>query len=170
MNEHQSNISSVIKQIEDIYGFSIKELTSKKRQKHIVKARFILCAALHKLGLSYSQIGSLLKRDHTTAMYAIFRAKALYIDEVDGLQLEPINLTDIKHPYLSTSKKWQHIYDLYGGKCAICGFSDVVQIHHIIPRSVGGKDTQENLLVLCPNHHALLHLGLVDIKRLSVRS
>jgi hypothetical protein len=30
-------------------------------------------------------------------------------------------------------------------------------VHHIVPRSVGGKDTRENLIDLCPGCHDALH-------------
>lgn len=29
--------------------------------------------------------------------------------------------------------------------------------HHVIPLSCGGEDTNENMVVLCPNHHAVAH-------------
>lgn len=39
--------------------------------------------------------------------------------------------------------------------CVVCGFSDVVDIHHIdCDRS---NDSLDNLMVLCPNHHAMVH-------------
>lgn len=41
-------------------------------------------------------------------------------------------------------------------KCFICGWDeDSCDIHHILPKSKGGKDDFSNLSVLCPNHHRL---------------
>lgn len=34
---------------------------------------------------------------------------------------------------------------------------NIVQGHHIVPVSEGGPDTADNLVLLCPNHHALAH-------------
>jgi len=43
--------------------------------------------------------------------------------------------------------------------CRICGFKIGVVAHHIIPVSKGGDHSQDNLIHLCPNHHAMLHNG-----------
>lgn len=32
-----------------------------------------------------------------------------------------------------------------------------VECHHIVYRSQGGADAQDNLISLCPTHHALVH-------------
>lgn len=50
----------------------------------------------------------------------------------------------------------------YERKCIICGFDIVVQIHHIIGRAKGGTNDAANLAVLCPNHHAMAELGLIQ--------
>jgi 5-methylcytosine-specific restriction endonuclease McrA len=53
---------------------------------------------------------------------------------------------------------------LYGGRCQLCGFDsptvyavDSAESHHIWYRSRGGPDTAENLALLCPNHHTVVH-------------
>ncbi len=49
-------------------------------------------------------------------------------------------------------------YDLYKKiteKCFICGFDSIVELHH-----VDGKhenNSSDNLVGLCPNHHAMIH-------------
>lgn len=46
-------------------------------------------------------------------------------------------------------------------QCESCGYSDTPIIlvpHHIVARSKGGKHNPENLIILCPNCHALEHL------------
>ena len=54
----------------------------------------------------------------------------------------------------------------YIGCCEVCGWridkvlgsnSDGLEIHHIIPVSKGGTDTIDNTIVLCPNHHKMIH-------------
>ncbi|MCK5261349.1 MAG: HNH endonuclease [Thermoplasmatales archaeon] len=42
--------------------------------------------------------------------------------------------------------------------CAICRKSSDIRIHHIVFKSEGGKDEEENLIVLCGKHHDLAHL------------
>jgi 5-methylcytosine-specific restriction endonuclease McrA len=46
-------------------------------------------------------------------------------------------------------------------KCIICGFDIATRVHHIIPISEGGINHPSNLAVLCPNHHAMVHLDLI---------
>lgn len=40
---------------------------------------------------------------------------------------------------------------------SICGCRQWTDIHHIVPRSMGGEDTVENLITLCKAHHRQLH-------------
>lgn len=56
----------------------------------------------------------------------------------------------------------------YGYKCQLCDVAlpygdgqNYIEVHHL--RSLGkhdGPDTESNMLVLCPNHHALFDLAL----------
>lgn len=42
--------------------------------------------------------------------------------------------------------------------CAICGWNEsTCDIHHIIERSKGGTNNLENLIVVCPNCHRVIH-------------
>lgn len=52
------------------------------------------------------------------------------------------------------------------GCCRICGFSVVVHVHHIRPRSQGGGNQVANMITLCPNHHAMAHRKLLTMKYL----
>ena len=45
--------------------------------------------------------------------------------------------------------------------CQVCGENRVTDICHIIPRNIGGNSTIDNLLFLCPTHHALLDRGML---------
>lgn len=51
-------------------------------------------------------------------------------------------------------------------RCVICGFDIVVDVHHITPRSEGGTDDVSNLLTLCPNHHRMADLGIINVEHL----
>lgn len=53
---------------------------------------------------------------------------------------------------------------LYKGKCQICGCNpmqkysaNIAEVHHIEPFSVSHNNDSNNLIVLCPNHHRLIH-------------
>jgi len=55
-----------------------------------------------------------------------------------------------------------------GYRCAIpvCQVP-ITEVHHIVPRAEGGKDSFENLIALCPNCHRRYHSG--EISRESIR-
>lgn len=44
----------------------------------------------------------------------------------------------------------------YGKKCELCGYTMAIDTHHIIPRHKGGPHEIDNLMVVCPNCHALI--------------
>lgn len=53
---------------------------------------------------------------------------------------------------------------LYKGRCQLCGskpfdgeFGDLLEGHHIHWLSRGGPDTRDNLVLVCPSHHAAIH-------------
>ncbi len=59
--------------------------------------------------------------------------------------------------------------ELYNHQCQVCGLAIAIsgslrysEVHHIRP--LGGQhkgpDTTDNMLVLCPNHHAMFDLGI----------
>ena len=53
--------------------------------------------------------------------------------------------------------------------CSLCGwYVDGVacDLHHIIPKSVGGTNEHTNLTLICPNCHRLAHSGLIETKSL----
>lgn len=62
----------------------------------------------------------------------------------------------IRQRFMSAAKKRD------GAKCRICGFDLAVEVHHILPRSAGGTHELSNLITLCPNHHAMVHRGIVS--------
>lgn len=54
-----------------------------------------------------------------------------------------------------------------GEMCETCKFSryvDILVVHHKLPKSCGGGNEDENLIVVCPNCHAIEHLKM-RIKR-----
>lgn len=89
----------------------------------------------------------------------------------------PAEVSDYSHKgYLSKT-----IINRYSGKCAICGwratdkliktdkgihYSYGNEIHHIVPISKGGKATEDNLILLCPNHHKQAHMEVLTVQEL----
>ena len=68
----------------------------------------------------------------------------------------------IKKTYLSYSKEKKTL----GTKCAICNFDTVIHLHHIKAVSNGGDNSIKNLIVLCPNHHAMADRGIISSEEL----
>lgn len=51
---------------------------------------------------------------------------------------------------------------VFGGSCAVCGFSRLVEYAHRTPKRNGGLARPDNIVPLCPNHHALFDRGLLE--------
>ena len=52
----------------------------------------------------------------------------------------------------------------YGNKCELCGYGLIVESHHILPKNKGGLHEVNNLMVLCPNCHALITKRYLSLK------
>jgi predicted restriction endonuclease len=52
----------------------------------------------------------------------------------------------------------------YGNKCELCDYRLVVETHHILPKNKGGLHEVGNLIVLCPNCHALITRRYLNLK------
>lgn len=77
-------------------------------------------------------------------------------------------------PEYYRSEHWKKVrsqaFEYYGRKCAICGTTQRLQVHHLIykrnGRSVlGREDIQKDLVVLCKKHHPKGYYSLRTIKR-----
>ena len=42
-----------------------------------------------------------------------------------------------------------------------CNKRENLEIHHIIPRSLGGKNVEWNLISLCHKHHEMITMGKI---------
>lgn len=72
---------------------------------------------------------------------------------------------DIDHDYgCKNTIPWkQALIFHFKHKCSICGYDKIVEAHHIIPISEGGLTTLKNGILLCPNCHAEIHAGLLNL-------
>lgn len=70
-------------------------------------------------------------------------------------------------PYGNKRQKKQHkILHIPNNKCSICKWVGPCDRHRIIYGQYGGEYKEENLLILCPNCHRLLHLGRLVIEKI----
>jgi len=51
----------------------------------------------------------------------------------------------------------------YGNRCELCSYPLSIDTHHVIPKYKGGRHEIDNLMVICPNCHALITRGIVKI-------
>ncbi len=68
-------------------------------------------------------------------------------------------------PVVSRARSWARtLRKLYDDRCQLCGWSsrasyetEVCEAHHLHWLSRGGPDEIQNLVLLCPNHHRVVH-------------
>lgn len=69
----------------------------------------------------------------------------------------------------------EKLKNLYKGRCQLCGFDPLLLYgvpaccsHHIVYLSRGGRDEMQNLILVCPNHHEVIHAtnAVFDFKEL----
>lgn len=67
-------------------------------------------------------------------------------------------------PVTRTARLVHQLKERYAGRCQICQWSprerygvEVAEGHHALWISRGGADDLDNLVLLCPNHHRLVH-------------
>ena len=49
-------------------------------------------------------------------------------------------------------------------RCIACKKSKKLHFHHLKPKSLGGKNSSDNIVLLCSSCHALLHLNYIKIR------
>ena len=77
----------------------------------------------------------------------------------------------LKREVFNTHGSWKNaLIRKFGHKCAICGYSLIVESHHIISRINGGLMSIKNGVLLCPNHHAEAHAGILNVKIALIKS
>jgi len=64
-----------------------------------------------------------------------------------------------------TPKVRRHVWHRDHGNCTVdgCRSSRNIDVHHIVPRYLGGGHEAENLTLLCSGHHRSLHNGALQI-------
>lgn len=62
---------------------------------------------------------------------------------------------------------YQSCYNIYM-ECEICKFNRYIERCHIIPKRLGGRNDEDNMLYLCPNHHKLLDNMLLDKEEITL--
>ena len=66
---------------------------------------------------------------------------------------------------LRSRRNVRKIVEMYEGRCQICEYDprqiydgDICHVHHIVWVSRGGDSELNNLCLVCPSHHAAIHM------------
>ena len=91
---------------------------------------------------------------------------AIDIDE----PIQPSRVRIETYRIIRDSATSREIKQLYQNECQLCGESlrlkdgrEYSEVHHIQPLGKGGPDIRENILCVCPNHHALLDFVAIPL-------
>lgn len=57
---------------------------------------------------------------------------------------------------VASPARWQRIIDAKRGLCRVCETDRHIQFHHLVPRAIGGSDTESNIVPLCAVCHGLV--------------
>lgn len=94
-------IGDIIEKVSEAFKVHRQDILGRAKYDFILPARFALCKILYERGMSYSQIGRVLDRDHTTIMHAVRRAEyimerdksyAAKINEIARMELTPVRI------------------------------------------------------------------------------
>lgn len=133
-----------------------------------------LCEEVVNQSLSFQKI----------KLNAVERASEILAQTSDSFDLEKNDLVqdqmtlpnESQESFVKRIKRYKKIVDeikkKYSGRCQIenCGYTflksngeNYAEGHHLIPLAKGGNQSTENVVILCANHHRMLHYAKVEI-------
>lgn len=90
----------------------------------------------------------------------VFRT-ALRVLGYTGKFIGKIRKTKYDYIYIRKRKNQEaRRWRLRKDTCTVCGSSENLRIHHVVPLSWGGESTEENVVTLCEKHHRETHRRL----------
>ena len=54
---------------------------------------------------------------------------------------------------VASPKRWAAIADAKQSHCRVCNAAPPNELHHLVPRGIGGSDTESNIVPLCEGCH-----------------
>lgn len=91
------------------------------------------------------------------------------LEMAEDLNTPPPRLKAITYRIVRDTEKTKALKEIYNYRCQVCRKRISItenkfycEVHHIRPlgQPHNGEDEKENMIVLCPNHHAMFDLGL----------
>jgi hypothetical protein len=143
---------------------------------HVACTEHVVLDKYERLGLSRDHVshtpGAVDLKEHEEALHT---PQAVDLEEPKETKRIKIETYRILRDTTLTRK----IKALHENRCQICGTalplpdgSSCGEAHHIQPLGSPhhGPDIEDNILVLCPNHHALCDLGAISIRLDEIRT
>lgn len=148
------------------YSSDTKEYVSFKKMTKFNLYRDSI-TLIDKLGLENNNIKSLLTKS------TVIKSSSLNTHDVELTAIDfeepPKRIKTIVRRIIRDTYKTLKIKEKYNYECQVCGYileidSDrYAEVHHIWPLGEGGLDNFDNMIVLCPNHHAEFDLCNIAI-------
>ena len=92
------------------------------------------------------------------------------LDPIDMIVPEQFNCETIR--YIRDTNKSKDLKKLYNDRCQVCSYfikinsiKQYSEVHHIRPLHEGGNDSYNNMIVLCPTHHAEFDYRVIGISK-----
>ncbi|HEX5445730.1 MAG TPA: HNH endonuclease [Pirellulales bacterium] len=117
-------------------------------------------------------------RDLVERFLRFLRTSAPPTQEAADLDDPPERVATMTYRILRDTELAREVKRMHGHECQICGEtiehpdgSRYAEAHHVRPlgRRHNGPDVVGNILCLCPNHHAMLDLGVISIVLSEIR-
>ena len=165
--------------------FDVLTGSSRKGYRNREPARAVL--EMHKSleAISFSDFTAIIKGLTSRPIYSSSLdeiGQQIRSGEITESDIEEwVNATDVNAARVKKlSERFERVYDkkiienlknLYQHKCQICQHSfieigaSVVEAHHIEPFAESENNNASNIIILCPNHHKLLHKATVMFDR-----
>lgn len=166
-----TRIKQIIQVVADRYSVKPSDILSCHKTRTVARARAAVMYILRQAGYSTTYIGEMLNKHHATVIMSCRRIEEdfAYQKEVEAIEIdispEPEEVKPSEKCYAHNGK-WRKLFGQFKATCQVCGFEDIVEIHHIIPLKNGGSNNGTNILILCSNHHKMLHLGMLYVDKI----
>ena len=128
------------------------------------------------LGVNYTKTQQIIKKYHSIEGFLHERKIQIKKPHIKEITIEPASVKKIPKKIKTTivrvirdTAKTKKLKIRYDNICQVCrskiaeNYSDV---HHVWPIGDKGDDDYDNMLVLCPNHHAMFDLALIQFDEL----
>jgi 5-methylcytosine-specific restriction enzyme A len=165
--ENQPSIENVVRSLSckinaEILGHSFQGLTAVKQ----ISPKDSELLRMLSAELSLELRARILSEDKLEAMLLlgdIEAVKNLVRDERPGIAEARRNYF-YKHAPTRNQKLVEELQEIYSGRCQVCEWNPITDYgkelchgHHIQWLSRGGADEIQNMVLVCPNHHAAIH-------------